>query len=125
MFAQVSTTLADLLMTSVSMPSTVSRTTGFPVAFNVVNQGSTSASAVKLRIYLSRDTKVSADDVVVSRLYWSCIAPKITIPNSITQTLPAGTSAGSYYLLLVVDASGTIAESNEGNNTVVRAIAVK
>jgi hypothetical protein len=125
MFAQVSTTLADLLMTSVSMPSTVSRTTGFPVAFNVVNQGSTSASAVKLRIYLSRDTKVSADDVVVSRLYWSCIAPKITIPNSITQTLPAGTSAGSYYLLLVVDASGTVAESNEGNNTVVRAIAVK
>ena len=124
-FAPASTTLPDLFLTSVSVPSTVSRTTGFPVAFTVVNQANVSASTVKSRIYLSRDTKVSADDVIIHRGYWNCIAPKITIPIGITQTLPAGTSAGSYYLLLVVDAASTIAESNEGNNTVVRAIAVK
>jgi subtilase family serine protease len=124
-FSPASTILPDLTIASVSVPSTVSLTAGFPVVFSVVNQGSVGASYPKFRIYLSRDTKRSTDDIEIFKRSWSCIAPKMTLSNAITETIPAGTTAGSYYLLLVIDAIGAIAESNEGNNTVVRAIAVR
>ena len=45
--------------------------------------------------------------------------------NALTETIPSGTGAGSYYVLLVVDAAGVVRESSESNNTVSRAVTVR
>ena len=120
-----SSSLPDLVVTSLSMPSTVSRTSGFPMSFNVVNQGKAAAGTVQLKIYLSRDNKLSSDDVLLRVRTFGAVAPGLTVPNAITETIPSGVSAGSYYVLLVIDASGAVNESSESNNTLVRAITVR
>jgi CARDB protein/List-Bact-rpt repeat protein/centrosomal CEP192-like protein/fibronectin type III domain protein len=115
----------DLVLTGLSMPSTVSRTGGFGMHFNVKNQGQAAAGALQVRIYLSRDNRVSSDDAVLRVRSFGAVAAGATIANGMTESIPSGTRAGSYYVLLVVDAGGTVGESNEGNNTVVKAITVR
>jgi subtilase family serine protease len=43
---------------------------------------------------------------------------------SSTATIPAGTAAGSYYILAFTDASGTVTEASETNNQRASAIQV-
>lgn len=117
-------TLPDLVVTSLVMPSTVSRTSGFPMSFNVVNLGAATGS-VQLKIYLSRDNRLSSDDVVLRERNYGSILAGVTLANALTETIPSGTSAGSYYVLLVVDTTGAVTESSEGNNTLVKAITVQ
>jgi subtilase family serine protease len=93
--------------------------------FNVKNQGQAAAGALQVRIYLSRDNRVSSDDAVLRVRSFGAVAAGATIANGMTESIPSGTRAGSYYVLLVVDAGGTVGESNEGNNTVVKAITVR
>jgi subtilase family serine protease len=47
-----------------------------------------------------------------------------TISNAITQTLPSGTGTGLYYIFLIADQGRAVAESNESNNTVKKAVTV-
>jgi hypothetical protein len=123
-FNSTSGSRPDLTITALVMPSTVSRTLGFPMSFNVVNLGAT-AGSVQLKIYLSRDNRRSSDDVVLRERNYGSVPAGATLANGITETIPSGTSAGSYYVLLVVDAAGAVTESNEGNNTLVKAITVQ
>jgi subtilase family serine protease len=43
--------------------------------------------------------------------------PSVTSTTPSTLALPAGTAAGSYYVIAVADAAGAVAESLENNNT--------
>jgi hypothetical protein len=115
----------DLIVTGLSAPSSVSRREDFPVRFNVVNQGRAPAGSVQLKIYLSRDNRLSSDDVVLRTRSFGRVPAGATLANGLTETIPPGTSAGAYYLLLVVDAAGVVRESSEGNNTVARAVTVR
>jgi hypothetical protein len=123
-FNSTSGSRPDLTITALVMPSTVSRTIGFPMSFNVVNLGAT-AGSVQLKIYLSRDNRRSSDDVVLRERNYGSVPAGATLANAITETIPSGTSAGSYYVLLVIDAAAAVTESNEGNNTLVKAITVQ
>jgi hypothetical protein len=109
--------LPDLIATSLSIPSTVFRTSGFPISFNVVNQGSVAAGTTRLNIYLTQDRALSSGNVLLRVLTISAVPAGGTISNAITQTLPSGTGTGSYYIFLVVDQRREVAESNESNNT--------
>jgi len=115
----------DLVVTGVSIPSTLSRQNGFPVVFNVVNQGGAASGSVQLRIYLSRDNRLSSDDVMLRARTFGTVPAGGTVANALTETIPSGTGAGSYYVLLVVDAAGVVRESSESNNTVSRAVTVR
>jgi hypothetical protein len=115
----------DLVVNALSMPSAVSRTGEFPMSFNVKNQGQVAAGALQLRIYLSRDSKASSDDALLRVRSFGAVAAGSTVFNSLTETLPPGTSTGSYYVLLVVDAGGAVQESSESNNTLAKAITVR
>jgi hypothetical protein len=117
--------LPDLLLSSVSVPSTVSRTSSFGISFNLVNQGSGGASSVQVRIYLSRDTQLSSSDPVIRVRNWGYVAPKTSLANAIAETLPSGTGTGTYYLLLVVDPDGVVSETTKSNNGVVKTITVR
>jgi hypothetical protein len=120
-----STSRPDLIVTSLSIPSTVYRTSGFSIKFNVVNQGSVAAGTTRLTIYLTRDIALSSGNVLLRVLSVASIPAGGTISNAITQTLPSGTGTGTYYIFLIADQGRQVAESNETNNTVKRAITVR
>jgi subtilase family serine protease len=62
---------------------------------------------------------------MLRRRSFGAIAAGRTLANVLTETVPSGTRTGSYYVLLVVDAGGAVAESSEGNNTTTKAISVR
>jgi CARDB len=115
----------DLVVTGLSVPSSVARNSGFTMLFNVLNQGRAPASSLQLRIYLSRDSRLSSDDVLLRARTFGAIPAGGTVANAITETIPSGTGTGAYYLLLVVDAAGVVSESSESNNTLTRAVTVR
>jgi subtilase family serine protease len=115
----------DLIVTGLSIPSSVSRRDDFPVRFNVVNQGRAPSGAVQLKIYLSRDNRLSSDDILLRTRTFGGVPAGGTVSNGLTETIPSGTSAGSYYVLLIVDEAAAVRESSESNNTLSRAVTVR
>jgi subtilase family serine protease len=95
------------------------------VSFNVVNQGTVTAGSLQVKIYLSRNTSVSSDDVLLRTRTFGTVPARATLPNSLTESVPSNVGTGAYFLLFVVDANGSVGESNEGNNIASRAITVR
>jgi CARDB/Divergent InlB B-repeat domain len=120
-----STSLPDLIIRALSIPSTVSRTSAFPMSFDVVNQGSGAAGPTRLNIYLTRDIALRSGNVLIRVLTLNGIPAGGKISNAITQTFPSGTGTGTYYIFLVPDQRRVVAESNESNNTVKKAITIR
>ena len=115
----------DLALTGVSVPSIVNRISAFAVGFNIVNQGTAVASDVQVKIYLSRDGTRSSDDIELRLRTFGLVAIGAILSNLISETIPTTVSPGSYYLLFVADAGGTVPETNEGNNIVARPVTVQ
>ncbi len=69
-------------------------------------------------IYLSTDTTLDGGDTLLgsSHNHSTDLPPGGTHSDAEVLTIPAGTPAGGYFLLVVGDAGGTVAESNESNN---------
>lgn len=75
---------------------------------------------IRDRFYLSKDTTVSNDDVVLSSDSVNSIAAGGVSSESVSFTI-AGFK-GNYYLLLQADGFGSVAESDESNNVFAQAI---
>jgi subtilase family serine protease len=96
------------------------------VTDTTANQGGgaiTSASVTAF--YLSMNVLFDALDVPLdgSRAI-GALAAGAASSGSTAVTIPAGTTPGTYYLIAKADAGGTVAETQESNNTTVRAIQV-
>jgi subtilase family serine protease len=74
---------------------------------------------------MSVNSSLSSDDALLQTRSLGTIAAGATVSTTLTGTIPSGAPAGVYYMILVVDPNGAVAESNEGNNTLVRAITVR
>ncbi len=120
-----STSRPDLIVSSLSIPSTVYRGGSYTLSFGVKNQGSVTSAATQLRIHMSVNSSLSSDDALLQTRSLSTIAAGATVSRTLTGTIPSGAPAGVYYMILAVDPNGAVAESNEGNNTLVRAITVR
>ena len=123
--AATSTSRPDLIVSSLSIPSTLYRGGSYTLSFGVKNQGSATSAATQLRIHMSVNSSLSSDDALLQTRSLGTIAAGATVSTTLTGTIPSGAPAGAYYMILVVDPNGAVAESNEGNNTLVRAITVR
>jgi pectate lyase len=115
----------DLVVTSLSLPLTLQRGQDFSIRFGVMNRGTVATAGSRLRIYLSTDNRLSAGDVLLRDRYIPPIVPGAVHSTGIGENVPPQVKPGSYYLLLVSDAAGTVGESNEGNNVRVTAVTVR
>lgn len=113
--------LADLQANFVwPLPATV--TLGSPqfTFAQVYNVGEWLADRSVLSFYLSLDTTKSASDI---RLNGSVMTAPVEVggPHNFSSnvTVPAGTPAGTYYLIGCIDDTGVVPESAEGNNCAV------
>ncbi|MBI4462341.1 MAG: hypothetical protein HY653_05495, partial [Acidobacteria bacterium] len=88
------------------------------------NQGGGTADASTTRIYLSINTLLDANDVPLGGRAVPALAPGVSSSASTTLTIPAGTAAGTYYLIAKADGDNVVAETQETNNTYVATILV-
>jgi hypothetical protein len=119
------TPIPDLVTTGVSVPSTLQRGAGFPLRFTVVNRGTGTAGASRVKIYLSTDAAVSSRDVLLRSRYIPALAPGAAESVSITEMVPLAIRPGSYKVLTVVDPDSAVRESNEPNNITVTSVTVR
>ena len=113
----------DLLFTAVSVPSTFAAGSTTSVSETVFNQGS-DASASRTRFYLSTNYILDAGDIVLPEFRdVPELAPRTSSAATTKLSIPAGL-AGSYYLLIVADGDGSVAESSEVNNVAWRVVQI-
>ena len=83
----------------------------------VKNQGGGPSGGSTLRFYLSRDALRDAGDTSLGDRAVPELVPGASSAGSTSLTIPPGTGSGTYYLIAEADATGVVAEGQEGNNT--------
>jgi M6 family metalloprotease-like protein len=91
---------------------------------NTVTNGSIAVGSFTVRFYLSTDTSVNGGDVSLGTRTIASLAAGAASTNAKSVTIPAGTAAGIYRILVVADSADVITESNETNNVLATAAIV-
>ena len=93
----------------------------FPnVDASITNAGSTDTGSFVVRFYLSTNSTISTFDSELGSVNVSSVSAGSSKSVTLSDGLvPAALSAGNYYLGWIIDADGTVSESNESNNTVL------
>ncbi len=90
----------------------------------VKNQGTATAGASNLKYYLSSNATYEAGDTYLALDAVASLAASGTAAVSELVTIPAGTAAGTWYILFYADADLAVTESSETNNVGYVAITV-
>jgi subtilase family serine protease len=104
----------DFTLTEVSGPASLSSTGSLTLTATVCNQG-TQGGSTSVQGYLSKDTVITGEDVLVGSASVSHLEPGQCAPVSITG--PASVTSGQWYLAASVDSAPGVAELLETNNT--------
>jgi len=89
--------------------------------FSVLNAGGAVTDTFKLNVYLSQNEVLDQDDPLVADVDIDGIATGLfgeaSIPfTGMPATVPQGTAAGTWYVIVWVDATDVVSEGNEENN---------
>ena len=114
----------DLVVTSFSAPSESGAGATISVTDTTRNQGAGAAPATNTRYYLSVNNILDSGDVLLGSRAVAALAPGVSDTGSVALTLPAGISAGTYYLLAKADGDDALVETQEGNNTYLTTITI-
>ena len=96
-------------------------------SYRVANRGTTKVTETYTeKLYLSTNATLEAGDVLLgtSHGHTNDLALNATHAHSQAVTVPAGTAAGSYFLVVQADSLAAVTETNEGNNITAVALAV-
>jgi len=116
----------DLTVTALTVPSITMAGTTIVVKDTTANVGGGDASApTTTRFYLSVNLALDASDVVLGERTVPALAAGAPSPGSTPITIPAGTAAGTYWVICVSDAAGSVTEASETNNTRLTYISVR
>jgi subtilisin family serine protease len=106
----------DLTVT-VSVPQVLGAGVPFDVTDTTKNSGTISVGQSATQFYLSVNSSLSADDVLLGTRTVNTLTPgEVSVANT-PVTIPSGTTPGSYYLFAKADAANAVTETQEGNNT--------
>lgn len=105
-------------------PSTTVAGNSLQANATIVNQGNITATSSVVGIYLSNNQLFDANDVLMTTLNGSALTANQSSYRSAYPVVPAGTAAGSYYVLFVADPQNAVAETNEANNLATQALNV-
>ena len=115
--ADTSATGPDLTVTTAFLDRSIaSAGDTVNVSYQVRNAGNAASGAATAKIYLSQDVQVTTADTLLGSLSDPSLAAGTAISDTLNVVLPAGLAAGTYYIGVLADADGTVAERNEANN---------
>jgi hypothetical protein len=110
-------TFPDLIIqTPAASPASMLPGATTTASCSVKNQGTASAGASVLKYYLSANSTYEATDVLLGSSNVATLAAGASAAASSVVTIPAGTAAGTWYIVFYADADLTVAEGNETNN---------
>jgi len=89
--------------------------------FTAINPSISSTPNVVLRVFLSADPVLDADDVALGDLPVKPLDPTETQVRTLHVNLPPGLDATGLFVIAFIDAENVVFESNESNNVVVSA----
>ena len=113
----------DLYVGAASVPSTLTAGGTASIFESTGNQGA-AAGASRTRFYLSRNNALDTTDILLPEFRdVAALAQGASSAGTTVISIPAGLS-GQWFLLIVADADAAVAESNEGNNVVPRAVSI-
>ena len=115
----------DLTLSALTAPLSAAAGGTIPVSETVRNQGGGTAGTTMTRFYLSVNAALdAADPQLAGGRTVPALAPDGISSGSTTVTLPAGLTAGTYYLFARADGDLSVPETQETNNTSIRSIQV-
>lgn len=94
------------------------------LSFTLANQGGASTGAFTTGVYLSTDSVIDASDLLLMELPDQLAAGASVARTRFGAPIPAGTAPGQYYIGILADNQGTVAEGNEGNNTAAQPLTI-
>jgi glucose/arabinose dehydrogenase len=104
---------ADLIVSLVTIPSSPTSTSPTTIRVTTKNKGGELAGASSARLYRSANGTIDAGDTLLQVFAIPPLAANASDVSETTLMLPAGT----YFLIVQVDAGGVVNEVNESNNT--------
>jgi subtilase family serine protease len=94
------------------------------VSVIVTNSGGLSAGASRLKYYFSTDATYDESDTYLNYDNVDPLAGGASAPETANVRIPDGTPDGAYYVLVIADFDGDVAEIDEWNNTYALPVAV-
>lgn len=114
----------DLVVASFTVPASAAAGVPVGVSDTTTNGGGGGAGATATRYYFSTNTILDAGDVLVGERAVGALAAGGSLSGPATVTLPPDAPSGYMYLIARADDAGTLAETQENNNTLARGIVV-
>jgi subtilase family serine protease len=106
----------DLVVASVTVPTSAAAGSSIAVADTTKNQGGGSASASGTSLYLSANVLLDGADVLLGSRSIGPLAADASDAGSTSVLIPANTPAGLYYIVAKADGAGVVGETQEANN---------
>jgi thermitase len=107
----------DVIVSALAAPTAAAAGVAFTVSDTTQNLGGGSADESITRFYLSANTLLDASDQVVGSRTVPSLPGGASSGAGTLVTLPAGTAAGTYYLIAQADAGNAVRETVESNNS--------
>ena len=107
----------DLTTTSLSVPSSGQVGGSISVSAGIFNQQANDSGGFLLGFYLSADPTITTGDRRLASCSWTSLGAGAISSCSGSITIPSDIAPGSYYLGVIADYEGRVAEANEVNNT--------
>ena len=114
----------DLVVDTLTVPASGGAGTTISVTDTTRNAGGGSSAATVTRFYLSANPQLDAGDAMLGMRAVPALAPAATSSGATPLTIPAGTTAGSYWIIARADGDDTLAETSDANNTLARGIVI-
>jgi subtilase family serine protease len=108
----------DLSIAALTVPSVTGFGESISITETTINRGAGAAPPSVTRYVLSSNTTFDAADIGLGSHAVPALAPGASHAAATTLKIPAtGLSVGSWYVLAIADAPGSVPESSETNNT--------
>jgi subtilase family serine protease len=107
----------DLIVSSVSAPSSAGAGSTISVTDSTRNQGGGSAGASTTKFYLSTNSSLGSSDIFLGSRAVGTLGPGETKSGSTPLTIPPGTASGTYRIVAQADGDNVVPETSNSNNT--------
>jgi subtilisin family serine protease len=123
--ARLITIGSDLVVSVITAPAKGAAGSTVVVSDTTMNQGGADAPASVTAFYLATSSTPGPGDVLLDGSRGvPQLAPGASSAGSTSVTIPAGTAAGTFYLIAKADAGSVVNETVEANNTRSRSITI-
>lgn len=114
----------DLVIKNATAPTTAAAGSTINLSYQLRNQGNGNASWSDTKFYLSKDNKLSSDDVFLGDDFNLSLSAGAFNSETASVSIGSNITTGNYFLLFQADGYGYITESNETNNVASPAITI-